>query len=394
MSKLTLDPKEQPETICVIDDDPDLKQLLTEVLQDQRYKVLAFPSAVEFLKWHESSPAGFNLAISDISMPTVSGYELCRRVRANPASRRTPVILITGGDSIDEKAMGLEVGADEFIRKPFNRRELLAKVRSLLKLHAHDIRTRQQLSVARERNTSLRTRLELEAHRAKKLGTLKQFLPNKLGDLLTSDARESLLEPHRGDVTVLFTDLRRFTAFSSRVEPEEVITLLGAYYTAVGNSAIRHGGTLGHLAGDGIMIFFNDPEPVERHQEVATRMALEVRAALAIQRETWRERQYDIDFGMGLAQGNATIGGIGFEQFWQYSVIGPVTNFAARLCQAADEGQILVSRRFLTRMGSEFCNVRPLGSLALKGIQKPVLAYDILTLKEQAEASDTSRLVA
>lgn len=343
---------EARDCICVVEDDPDLAQTVEMQLQ-AFYEVRLFRSAGEFLEWHRHSAEHCSLVVSDIVMPGLSGFDLCREVRAREGAHRLPVILVTGGDATHEKAVGLDAGADDFIQKPIRLNDLLAKIRSLLSIRAQETR---------------------------KMSQLTRFFSPKVADLVASGAGRTLLKPHRAEVTVLFADLRRFTAFSERAEPEEVLEVLGAYYTAVGQAALRHGGTLGHLAGDGVMVFFNDPQPIERHQEVAVRMALEVRVELEAQRRVWRERRYEIDFGIGIAHGYATIGEIGFERFCHYSVIGPVTNFSARLCQAANDGQILVSERFLARLGVSGCVSESVGQMTLKGIQSPVSVHNIVTL--------------
>jgi adenylate cyclase len=347
--------------ICVVDDDPDVNQLLCALLQDQGYRIVSFKAATEFVTWckgfsDQGLDPGCDLVISDISMPGMTGYDLCKTLRKIGSRHRIPVILITGSGSTAEKTAGIEAGADDFIEKPFHTRVLLAKAKSLLEIHASDLKNLSHIN------------------------QLTRFVAPGIADLLTSEDNQALLKPHRADVTVMFVDLRRFTAFSEKFEPEEVLEVLGNYYTAVGDAALRHNGTLGHLAGDGIMVFFNDPLPVAKHQEVALRMSTEVRAALAKQRTTWQERRYDIDFGIGLAQGHASIGGIGFDRFWQYSVIGPVTNFASRLCHVADHGQILVSDRFLARMASNSCVSEPIGQVTLKGIEASVAVHNIVSI--------------
>jgi len=298
------------------------------------------------------------LIISDINMPGESGLDLCRVVREREKGSRIPIILLTGNHPESGRAGGLETGADDFIGKPFPPNDLLAKVRSLLQIRTQDVRKSGELTQVR------------------------RFISPNLANLLNHNNQKAILTPHRADVTVMFVDLRRFTSFSSRTEPEEVLDVLGRYYTAVGDAAIRNKGTLGHLAGDGIMVFFNDPEPIANHKQAAIRMAVESRDALLMERSRWQERRYDLDFGIGLSEGFATIGGIGFEHFSQYSVIGPVTNLASRLCSAADFGQILISERFHSRLEKGFCKSESLGQIKLKGIEEPVSVHNILSINK------------
>lgn len=347
--------------ICVVDDDEPLNKAMCTSIRRQGHEVLSFGSADEFLAWFRRGERECDLIVSDINMPGSSGYDLCREIRRGQVSERIPIILVTGSDPRNEKATGIEAGADDFIQKPFQTRDLFAKMDSLLGIRAADL------------------------NKTEKLGRLTRFLSPTVARMVTADAPQILLRPHRKDVTVLFVDLRRFTSFAERFEPEEVLDVLGKYYMAVGNVALRHNGTLGHLAGDGVMVFFNDPEPIANHHEVAVRAALAIRDELVIEKTTWNERGYGIDFGIGIAEGYATIGGIGFDRFWQYSVIGPVTNLAARLCQSAEGGQILVSQRFLGRMRSTTCRSEPLGKVSLKGIAAEVSIFNILAL---ADAND------
>jgi adenylate cyclase len=345
--------------VCVVDDDEQVNKALCILLKSHHYEVLSFKSADDFLEWFRKDE-GCDLIISDINMPGYCGYDLCREVRKKETGERIPIVLITGSEN--EKSAGIEAGADEFTKKPFESRELFAKIDSLLAIRAAAL------------------------NKTEKLGRLTRFLSPTVARMLTSDLPQILLQPHRQDVTVLFIDLRRFTRFAERFEPEEVLVVLGRYYNVVGNVALHYNGTLGHLAGDGIMVFFNDPEPIENHQEIAVHAAVAIREALAVEKVGWKEKNYDIDFGIGLAQGFATIGGIGFDRFWQYSVIGPVTNLAARLCQAADEGQILVSQRFLGRMGADHFQAKSLGTIALKGIDQSICVFNIEAI-EQAESA-------
>lgn len=344
--------------VAVVDDDEDMRKSVGAQVAARGFRLVSFASADEFLAWLGRGDAVCDLVISDINMPGASGYDLCRVVRARAPSDRIPIILVTGSDPENEKSTGLIAGADDFIPKPFRSAELFAKVDSLLNIRAADLR------------------------KAEKIGRLTHFVSPTVARMLIADAPPALLKPHRADVSVLFVDLRRFTSFAEQAGPEEVLEVLGRYYNTVGDIVVRHAGTLGHLAGDGVMAFFNDPEPVPDHQKVAIRAALEMRAELALLREAWRGRGYDIDFGIGIAEGDATIGGVGFDRFWQYSVIGPVTNLAARLCQAADRGQILVSQRFLGRLEPHPYEACSLGAFQLKGLPQPISVFDVAVLRD------------
>ena len=191
---------------------------------------------------------------------------------------------------------------------------------------------------------------------------------------------EEALRAHRREVTVVFLDLRGFTAFTERAAPEEVMGLLGEYHGAVGRLVIAHGGTLERFAGDSIMVFFNDPMPMERPAEQAVRLALAAREAFAPIGAAWAKRGYDLALGVGIAQGYATLGAIGFEGRWDYAAIGGVTNLAARLCAEAKGGQILACQKTMASVEA-VAEAKPEGPLQLRGFAQPVPAYQLLRLK-------------
>jgi class 3 adenylate cyclase len=191
---------------------------------------------------------------------------------------------------------------------------------------------------------------------------------------------EDPLQSHRREVTVVFLDLRGFTAFAETAEPEEVMSVLREYHAAMGELVLAHEGTLERFTGDGMMVFFNDPVPVPNPAERAVRMALAMRERVAELAEKWRRRGYSLDFGVGMAQGYATIGAIGFEGRWDYGAIGTVTNLAARLCGEAGPGQILAAQRLLTAVEG-LIEAEPVGELGLKGFQRPVPAYSVVRLR-------------
>ena len=195
--------------------------------------------------------------------------------------------------------------------------------------------------------------------------------------IISGDADDPL-KPHRCNLTVAFLDLRGFTAFAESEEPEELMRVLREFHTEVGQVIMDHGGTLERFTGDGMMIFFNDPLPVPDPERSAVEMALDIRDSVhRLKTENWEKREHDLGLGIGLANGFATIGAIGFEGRWDYSAIGSVTNLAARLCAEASHGQIFVSRRLLTAV-EEHVESKPVGELQLKGFHRTVTAFNIL----------------
>ena len=206
---------------------------------------------------------------------------------------------------------------------------------------------------------------------------LRRFLPPQVADLIVASGSEKQLESHRREITALFCDLRGFTGFSEIADPEDVIALLRDYHAAIGELVIKYGGTLERYAGDGVMVIFNDPVPVENPAVQAVLMALEVREALNALTATWSRLGHEIGFGIGIAHGFATLGTIGFEGRFDYAAIGTVSNVASRLCDEAKPGQILISPRVLTKVENAV-KVEPVGEFELKGIRRPLAAYNVI----------------
>ena len=210
-----------------------------------------------------------------------------------------------------------------------------------------------------------------------RMSRLRRFLPPQVADLIVASGSEKQLESHRREITALFCDLREFTGFSESADPEDVMTLLREYHEAIGASIIKYSGTLERYAGDGVMVVFNDPVPVENPALQAVLMALEMRDAIGTLTETWRRWGHDIGFGIGIAHGFATLGTIGFEGRFDYAAIGTVSNVASRLCDEAKPGQILISPRVLTKV-EKAVKVEPVGEFELKGIRRPLAAYNVV----------------
>jgi adenylate cyclase len=229
-------------------------------------------------------------------------------------------------------------------------------------------------------NKTLEHRVEEQVTQLERLGRLKRFFSSQLAELIVSGDAEDPLKTHRREITVVYLDLRGFTAFAETSEPEEVMGVLHEYHAEMGQLILQHEGTLEHFAGDGMMIFFNDPLPVPNPAERAILMALAMRERVKDLTVKWRKLGYELDFGVGIAQGYATIGAIGFEGRWEYGAIGSVPNLAARLCGEAKPGEILVSQRLLASV-DELVEAAPAGELSLKGFHRPIAAHNILRIK-------------
>jgi len=360
-----------PAKILVVDDTPHNVKLLADLLTVKGYAVVTAASGREALELVDKERP--DLVLLDVVMPGMSGYEVCRTIRDNPATTILPVVMVTALDPAQERIKGLDAGADDFLTKPINQAELLARVRSLLRI-------KELYDQLGELNRTLEKRVAEQVTQLERLGRLKRFFSPHLAELIVAGDQEDPLKSHRREVTVVFLDLRGFTAFAETSEPEEVMGVLREYHAEMGRLILTHEGTLERFTGDGMMIFFNDPVPVPNPAERAIRMAVAMRDQVAELIQKWRKRGYDLDFGVGIAQGYATIGAIGFEGRWDYGAIGTVTNLAARLCGEAKPGQILISQRLLGTV-EELVEVEPAGELTLKGFSRPVTAHNVLRLK-------------
>jgi adenylate cyclase len=226
-------------------------------------------------------------------------------------------------------------------------------------------------------NQQLEQRVTDQVGEIDRMSRLRRFLPPQVADLIVASGTEKQLESHRREITALFCDLRGFTGFSESADPEDVMTLLREYHEALGASIIKYSGTLERYAGDGVMVVFNDPVPVENPALQAVLMALEMREAIGALTGKWRRFGHDIGFGIGIAHGYATLGTIGFEGRFDYAAIGTVSNVASRLCDEAEPGQILISPRVLVAV-EDAVKVEPAGEFELKGIRRPLAAYNVV----------------
>ena len=237
-------------------------------------------------------------------------------------------------------------------------------------------------------NKSLEERVEKQLGEIERIRKLERFLAPQVAQLIaSSDGHDSLLDSHRREVTVVFCDLRGFTAFTESTEPEEAMAVLREYHAALGELIFRYEGTLDRYAGDGVMILFNAPIEFADHTRRAVKMAVEMRDTIGLLTEKWRNRGHSLGFGVGIALGYATLGQIGFEQRLEYAAIGNVTNLASRLCDEAKANQVVVSRRVFG-MVEPWVDGKPLDDLNLKGFNHPVLAVEILRWRDEAKAED------
>jgi adenylate cyclase len=361
--------------ILVVDDVAMNVKLLADLLGAKGYRTCTAASGPEALAMLAAEHP--DLVLLDVMMPGMSGYEVCQAIRADPALAMLPVVLVTALDPAEERAKGLDAGADDFLSKPVSQAELLARVRSLLRIKSLYDELLQQKSALAELNRTLAQRVDDGVQQLEKVGRLKRFFSPQLAELIVAGGADDPLKSHRREITVVFLDLRGFTAFTETADPEEVMAVLGEYHAAVGRLVLEHEGTLERFTGDGIMVFFNDPVPVADPAPRAARMALAMQGEVKKLAQGWTKRGYDLLMGIGIAQGFATIGGIGFPGRIDYGAIGTVTNLAARLCGEARGGEILVAQRVRALLEGQVAT-EAAGELALKGFHRPVPAFRLL----------------
>ncbi len=374
-----------PPRILIVDDNPTNLDIFQTRLAVHGYEILTATDGEEALAIaREKQP---DLILLDIMMPKMDGIEVCRHLKADASLPFLPIVMVTAKADSKDIVAGLEAGGDEYLTKPVDQAALVARVKSMLRIKAlHDTvqeqaaRLEAQAAELSEWNRTLEQRVAEQLAQLERLGRLKRFFSPQLAELIVAGGAEDPLKTHRREVTVVFLDLRGFTAFAETSEPEEVMGVLREYHAEMGKLILVHEGTLERFTGDGMMIFFNDPVPVPNPAERAIRMALAMRERVAELTQTWRKRGYQLDFGVGIAQGYATIGAIGFEGRWDYGAIGSVLNLASRLCGEAKPGQVLISQRLLGTV-EELVEVEPVGDLSLKGLLKPVAAFNVVRLK-------------
>lgn len=371
-----------PVTVLAVDDQPANLRLLDAVLTPRGHRVLTASSGAAGLAM--LAVEDIDLVLLDIVMPEMDGHEVCRRIRSTPVTEFLPVVMITASGT-DQRLAALESGADDFITKPFDQSELLARVASLARIKRYHDTIRRQADELTAWNTELEARVTQQVAELERANRLRHFLSPQLADLVVG--AEDLLLSHRREIVVVFTDLRNFTPFAEQSEPEEVMGVLGEYHRAMGALVHTYEGTLERFTGDGMMVFFNDPIPCDDAAERAVRMALEIRDAVRDLSAGWRRKGHDLGLGIGIAQGFATLGRIGFEGRFDYSAIGSVTNLAARLCADAKAWEVLVTDRVLAAV--EHISVSEIvGDLQPKGFSRSVRVHNIGAIDSAALDDD------
>ena len=368
-----------PANVLIVDDTEMNRDMLCALLEADGHKTAVAENGKIGLSALNTD--SYDLVLLDVMMPEMNGYEVLEAMKSNPRLRSIPVVVLSALDEIGSIVRCIELGAEDYLPKPFDPVLLRARIGACLekkRLRDQELLLRNQLE---DWNKTLETRVEQQVSQLERLGRLKRFFSPQLAELIVSGDADDPLKTHRRDLTVVYVDLRGFTAFAETAEPEEVMEVLHEYHAAMGKLIFEYEGTLEHFAGDGMMLFFNDPVPVDNAAERAVRMTLAMRDRVKELSMKWRKLGHDLGFGVGIAQGYATIGAIGFEGRWEYGAIGSVPNLAARLCGEAKSGEILVAQRLLAGI-EELVDSEYIGELTLKGFHRPVSAHRILRLRD------------
>ncbi|HVM78919.1 MAG TPA: response regulator [Stellaceae bacterium] len=365
-------------TILVVDDNEGNRELLSRRLGRQGHAVELAADGRSALKLMRRRPV--DLVLLDVMMPEMDGYEVLKRLKSDDALRHIPVLMISARDEIEGVIRCIELGAEDYLPKPFNAVLLKARINACLEKKRLRDREAHHLRTVADWNRTLEQRVQEQVTQLERLSRLKRFFSPQIAELILKGGVDDPLKTRRRDITAVFLDLRGFTAFAETSEPEDVMAALREYHGEMGKLIVAHEGTLEHFAGDGMMIFFNDALQIENSAERAVRMALEMSERVRALSAEWRKRGFELALGIGIAQGYATIGAIGFEGRWEYGAIGTVTNLAARLCAEAKSGQTLATSRVVAGV-QDSAEVEEIGDLALKGLHRPVKAFSIKRLK-------------
>lgn len=364
-----------PSGIALVVDDSRVNRLvLARQLAGLGLEVLEAENGAEALELVRAHGDAIDIVLLDVMMPEVDGYETLAALKGDEATRHLPVLMVSGVEELDSVVRCIELGATDYLPKPINPRILEARLNA--SLAAKRLRDLELEHIERQR--------VLTATIERQKTELSRFLSPQIARLISSPEGEALLAGHRRQITVVFCDLRGFTTFAEQADPEELFGVLGEYHHMMGDAITEYGGTLEHFAGDGVMIFFNDPVPQDDHVERAVRMAVAMRERFRPMAAAWSKLGYELGFGVGIAVGYATLGRIGFEGRHDYGAIGNVTILASRLSSQATNDQILVNQR-AAAMVEELVDAESVGELQIKGLSRPVAAVNVLGLRGARE---------
>ena len=352
--------------VLIVDDEPSFGQMVEDLLTAADYPCLRLEdSRLVHEVVQREAPV---VVLLDITMPHLRGLEVCRRLKADPATASVPVILLTARAETRQIVLGFESGAEDYVTKPFQPRELLARISTQTRLARYRVELERLNAQLEEANIHLDRQVALKAAELDREHRLRRFFSPAVVRTILDSHPDAILPEHKRSISVLFLDLRGFTAFSEAQSAETVMETLRRFHAVCGPLIHAHHGTLERFTGDGFMVFLGDPEPNPDPPGGAEAQARALREATAGLRASWLEAGWGLGVGMGLASGEAVLGTIGFSERMDYAAIGPVTNLACRMCELAADGQILVSRT-LARLVPELAAREDWEHCRLKGMR-------------------------
>jgi DNA-binding response OmpR family regulator len=371
--------------VLVVDDSPANIRLLEAVLGTHGYTVLTAENGPQALAAvADDAP---DLVLLDVQMPGMNGHEVCRRIRESPDSAMLPVIVITAAGN-EEKMAALDAGADDFVTRPFDQAELLARVRSLLRIKHYQDTINTQSAELTAWNRELEDQVREQVSEVERLQRLRRFLSGPVADALTTPEGESLLEPHRREVSVLHFQLRGLAGFAVEAEPETVLRALQEFHRLVGEAVTEYGATLAFFAGDRVEMFVGDPITVEDPIRSGVQVAVWLRDAIASMVRSFPESN-ELGLACGLSFGYATLGALGYEGRLDYSAIGPVVELARSCCNAAEPGEVRCGPRVATA-AEQFVDLQPAGELRLAEHLPPSETFIIVGSSTRATEPNAS----
>jgi class 3 adenylate cyclase/CheY-like chemotaxis protein len=371
--------------VLVVDDDEANREVLTRRLGRLGYAVRQAENGRVALEVMAGEP--IDLVLLDLNMPEFDGYQVLEARHDDPRLRDIPTIMISASADTESVVRCIQMGADDHLGKPFDPVLLEARVGACLEKKRLRDQERElldtvshQAGALAEWNETLEKRVAEQVDELGRMARLRRFLSPQLADLLITKGDDTVLETHRRDIAVLFVDLSGFTAFSETSEPEDVMAVLREFHEELGLLVREFEATVGFFAGDGLMVFWNDPMPCPDPADRAVRMAVALRERFVPLTAGWRKRGHDLGFAVGVASGYATLGEIGFEGRYEYGVIGSVVNLASRLCDHAGRDQILISARAKLAV-EDIAEFEEVGAVPLKGFHAPVSVFNVVGLR-------------
>lgn len=369
-----------PRRLMVVEDDPFFGPMMVDLLGTENYEATWYPNGLEALEVAKNSPP--DLILMDVSMPNINGIELCKRVKACEETQNIPVLMLTAHGSTHHVVEGLASGADDYLTKPAPAEELFARIKTHLRIREYQkslAEANARLQAANEELARMNTHLDqLVAQKVSELAResrLRQFFSPKVAESIVKAPDGNVLSDHRREVTVLFFDLRGFTPFVESTDGSTVMSMLREFHAAAGPIIFENDGTLERFMGDGMMVYFGDPDPQPDHADRSLRTAIEVREIFTQLQKKWAEMNINLGLGAGIATGEALLGQIGFDGRHDYAALGTVTNTAARLCDIAKPGQILLSPRTLELQ--TISAPKPAGQITLKGFSNATTVFEV-----------------